>query len=281
MLLFRYFGSYALETLQSNLLKTATISSLNDPFEVLYRLAGTMTFTKAKRYLKRRTKTQDFFTAAQFHNPEIRSRKDLKKFMAVERDTIAKNLVKGFPELNAQVLIEREASADRILRVVCFSESTVGCLEEILIWSHYANKHRGVRVGFEFPEGIEAPFKIIPIQYQQERVAIDLTEGVEIDRVKTAINASIRVKSLAWKYECEHRMITTKEFCLPKKLPNGERGDFLPFQREWVKHVDVGVRSSPQEIKAMKEFLGKEYPNVQLRQADFHPTDYALDYKAA
>jgi hypothetical protein len=57
MLLFRYFGSHALETLQDNLLKAATISSLNDPFELLYRLAGTMTV--AKYYAKQSKQLQE------------------------------------------------------------------------------------------------------------------------------------------------------------------------------------------------------------------------------
>ncbi|MGD0252177.1 MAG: hypothetical protein ABSC01_05725 [Verrucomicrobiota bacterium] len=99
MLLFRYFGSHILETLQDNLLKAATISSLNDPFELLYQLAGTMTVAKAKRHLKQRIKTDQFFAVAQLHNPAIRTKKDLKRFIAANRDSIVKNLASSYPHV--------------------------------------------------------------------------------------------------------------------------------------------------------------------------------------
>src|ERR1700733_13708516 len=79
MLLFRYFGSHALDVLRDSHLKTATVSSLNDPFELLYQLTGTMTTAKAKRYLKKRIHSDDFFATAQFCNPTIRSKKRFKE----------------------------------------------------------------------------------------------------------------------------------------------------------------------------------------------------------
>ena len=205
MLSFRYFGSHALETLQDDRLKTSSVSSLNDPFELLYQLTGTMTAAKAKRHLKQRIKTDQFFAVAQQHDSTIKTKKDLKKFMATNRDKIVKNLVSNFPQLKAETLIGN--TSDRLLRVVCFSSSTVERLDEILIWSHYANKHKGTRIGFEFPDGITFPFKIVPIQYRQERVALDLTRGSKAEWVKAALGESVRVKSMAWKYEQEYRML--------------------------------------------------------------------------
>jgi hypothetical protein len=128
--------------LRDNLLKTATASSLNDPFELLYQLAGTMTAAKAKRYLKRRIHADDFLATAQIHNPQIRSKKDLKKFMALNREKVAQNLVAAFPQFKAEDFVKN--ASDRLLRLVCFSEATVEPLNEILIWSHYANKHHGI-----------------------------------------------------------------------------------------------------------------------------------------
>jgi hypothetical protein len=90
----------------------------------------------------------------------------------------------------------------------------------------------------------------------------------------------LKVKSLAWKYEREYRLMTSPQFCVQKQLQNSKHADFFPFKPEWVKCVDFGVRASSQEIQKMKEFLQKEYPNVQLRKAIFHPSDYVLEYQA-
>ena len=277
MLLFRYFGSHALETLRDGCLKTATVSSLNDPFELLYQLTGTMTMSKAKRYLKQRMRTDDFFATAQRHNPAIRSKKDLKIFMATKREKIAKDLVSAFSQFKAEDFIKN--SSDRFLRLVCFSEATVDRLDEILIWSHYANRHNGVRIGFEFPDGITSPFKIVPVQYQRDRVAIDMTGGSETESVKEALYKSIRVKSIAWEYEREYRMLAILQLCETKKLDHGGYAEFVSFKKEWVKHVDMGLRASPDEIQKTKEFLKKEYPHITLRKAVFHRTDYALEYQ--
>jgi hypothetical protein len=277
MLLFRYFGSHALETLRDRHLKTATVSSLNDPFEMLYQLTGTMTASKAEIHLKRRIHSPDFLATAQYCNPQIKTKKDLKKFIAANKEKIKKNLVSVFSQSKAEDFIKN--SSDRLLRLVCFSESKVEQLDEILIWSHYANKHTGARIGFEFPDGIINPFKIVPVQYQRQRVSVDMTQGTETELVKRALSESMRVKSLAWKYEREYRMLTEVHLCKNKPLEKGGNADFISFEKDWVKHVDFGVRATPNEIQAMKEFLQKEYPSVPLRKAVFHRSDYALEYQ--
>ena len=278
MLLFRYFGSHAFETLRDNLLKTAAVATLNDPFELLYQLTGVMTPAKAKRYFKRRIKSDDFFHLAQQHNPAIKSKKDLKQFAGANQDKLIGNLVSSYSRLKAEGFVEK--MAERSMRVICFSDCTVESLDEILIWSHYANKHTGIRIGFEFPEGIKYPFKVIPIDYRKERVALNLSEGADSIQVQNAMLETIKVKSIAWKYECEHRLITVPDFCELKLVQNNEPAHFFRFKRDWVKFVDFGVRTSTKEIQIMKEFLQKEYPSVQLRKAVFHSTDYALKYQA-
>ncbi len=279
MILFRYFASHALETLRDQDLKTATVSSLNDPFELLYQLTGTMTPSKAKRYLKWRMQAPDFFANAQLHNPFIKSKKDFKIFMAANREKLAKNLVSVFPKFKAEDFIKN--SSDRLLRLVCFSESTVDRLDEILIWSHYANKHTGVRIGFEFPANMTSPFKIVPVEYRTERVIVDLTGGSETELVKEALYRSVRVKSLAWKYEREYRMLTMPAFCQSKPIIGNGRADFISFKKEWVKFVDFGLRALSSDVQAMKVLLQREYRNVQIRKAVFHRSDYALEYESS
>jgi len=106
-----------------------------------------------------------------------------------------------------------------------------------------------------------------------------LSEGLGSDHVKVALTEMLKVKSLAWKYEREYRLITSPKFCVSKQLQTGETADFFPFKREWVKCVDFGVRTASKEIQTMQELLRKAYPNVQLRKAVFHPSDYALEYE--
>lgn len=74
-------------------------------------------------------------------------------------------------------------------------------------------------------------------------------------------------------------MLTMVSFCKSRPIDGGGLADFVPFKREWVRQVDFGLRALPSDVQVMKEFLKKDYPHVQLRQAVFHPRDYALEYK--
>jgi hypothetical protein len=49
MLLHRYFGSHAFETLKEAKLKTSRISGFNDPFEFLINTTGKMTPEQAQK----------------------------------------------------------------------------------------------------------------------------------------------------------------------------------------------------------------------------------------
>jgi hypothetical protein len=64
MLLHRYFGSHAFETLKRAELKTSRISAFNDPFEFLYVYASNMTCEQAEKYISSRCDDPKFLSWA-------------------------------------------------------------------------------------------------------------------------------------------------------------------------------------------------------------------------
>ena len=72
--LYRYFGSHAFETLRDCRLMMAIPSTLNDPFEFLYRTAP-VTLAKARKYIQRREKSDTFYLEAKKNNPDIKNKK--------------------------------------------------------------------------------------------------------------------------------------------------------------------------------------------------------------
>src|ERR1019366_1882591 len=97
---------------------------------------------------------------------------------------------------------------DKEARVICFSDPEwVERLKkqgEILLWSHYANKNAGIRIGFEFPDGITGLFEITPITYQENRPEVVFSPSLEADeQTLEAIKKASTVKSKAWEYEGE------------------------------------------------------------------------------
>jgi hypothetical protein len=156
------------------------------------------------------------------------------------------NLVNQFEKIKKMTLGNRGQVADRNIRAVCFCDAeNVKPLNEILIWSNYANKHAGVRIGFEFPTGIVNPFKVVKITYQEKRVELDMSQTVDNDSGGKILMQSLETKSKAWKYECEYRLFTIKKRCHEQMLPDSTIEYFLDFKREWIKSIDFGVRCQP------------------------------------
>ncbi len=147
MLLHRYFGSHVFETLKEAKLKTSRITSFNDPFEFLYIPSGKTTADKARKYVLSQLDSPFFMAETQRQVPGFNRKTAMRKLPIV----VAK-MVKNSQLFDEPSLKEREELADSCVRVVCFSAINVKPLDEILMWSHYASKHFGARIGFEFPE---------------------------------------------------------------------------------------------------------------------------------
>lgn len=103
----------------------------------------------------------------------------------------------------------------RYSTIACFSES----VESILMWSHYADSHKGFALEYDFGPTLEQPIKnvgLFPIVYSEER--LDISDYIAWAFLKILgfpakmpdMAASIKNalwKSDVWAYEKEWRMI--------------------------------------------------------------------------
>jgi hypothetical protein len=178
-------------------------------------------------------------------------------------------------------LRDREQLADKIIRVISFSDSTINPLDEILLWSHYAKSHEGIRIGFEFPDGIKYPFTISKIAYRDNRFEIDYSQGIMNVTVGQALVDGVKVKSSAWRYENEYRLLTHPNLCEQRRVPDSRSECFIAFERQWVKSIDFGVRCPQTVIKRILDLVKADYSNkVLCRKAVFHKTAYAVEYES-
>jgi hypothetical protein len=243
----------------------------------MYRPVGEMTLKKAEAFVRSRLKLPQFLDLAMEQYPSLRTRKAAKQHIKRNLNQSAAALVERFDSVIRKNMEEREELMDRQLRVVCFSADDARPLDEILMWSHYADCHRGVRIGFEFPDGITSPFKIIQVTYQDTRVAIDLSLGSEMPRVSEALEQSIKTKSSSWAYEREHRLVTIPRFCVQEHVA-GNVLEFIQIKPEWVRRIDFGARSPQSKIDYSKRLIEAGYGHVRYFEAKYHDTEYALVY---
>lgn len=82
--------------------------------------------------------------------------------------------------------------------VICFSEA---CQDPVL-WSHYADSHRGVALVFDIPDD-----KAIRVNYQPERFNWDVDAAIQRGGFdESDLNQLISTKFSSWRYENEIRM---------------------------------------------------------------------------
>jgi hypothetical protein len=80
--------------------------------------------------------------------------------------------------------------------LLCFS----GFWSEPLLWGHYADKHKGIAIGFEISN-----YKILKVVYAPERVKVDLTGDSQRDEILFR-DTLANVKYEKWEYENEFRV---------------------------------------------------------------------------
>lgn len=101
--------------------------------------------------------------------------------------------------------------------VCCFSETNLS----ILMWSHYADNHKGVCIEFEFPEDSLEKSELSKVNYSNEfpKFKFDDYRGLSKEDVQKNIRQLITVKAKDWEYEKEWRLIHDEKNTLyPKKL---------------------------------------------------------------
>lgn len=148
--------------------------------------------------------------------------------------------------------MKRKMAEDR--GVVCFSKNW----RNPLLWSHYADSHRGVALGFDLPDA-----ETFPVKYRKSRIFCDwekfyLCEDYRLEIVSGVLTS----KSLHWKYEDEVRFHVNLDH---ETLEDGNY--FIDFSQGLnLKEVIIGplVDFSISDIKSI---VASYSQNVTIRQA--------------
>lgn len=103
----------------------------------------------------------------------------------------------------------------RFSKIACFSE----CIQSVLMWSHYADSHKGFALEYDFRPTLKTPIRnvgLFPVIYEDERYDVSAYIGWEYLRMMNmpALNPDmlsyIKIalhKSSMWAYEKEWRLI--------------------------------------------------------------------------
>ena len=199
-ILFKYLDHRGLDLLTNRRVLATPPNKLNDPFEFTPIINDNPTdeeiWSKVShpdymRELWKELGRTDSFEV--FQQQHLKS----KELLTAEH----RKLLPATTESYRQDFIASTGAASGL---VCFSRRNDG----ILLWSHYADGHKGFVVGFGVPQLVSSFGKedgvLVKVMYKKARPIIDLYSNVEDWDIATAI---VGTKSPEWKYEEEYRLI--------------------------------------------------------------------------
>lgn len=279
MLLYRYLGSHALETLQSGCLKTSKMSEFNDPFECMFRVQGATSIDEIRKFVISRKKSPTFWARIHDRFPHIAQSKSPSRAFEKLVPILTADIKRRHNEICALLTSDRH-KWDEAFRVICFSAAEIHKQDEILLWSHYGFHHKGVRLGFEFPKLKTQSYSVRKVVYEDQRVALNAFSDNTPEKLGRFLEKCICLKSSAWKYESEYRLITAPEAC-EEQTHRGQKMDMFRFAPEFLRFIDFGAKIPADEKTRIAEVARTKYPSVMIRQASFHHSEFALEYVKA
>lgn len=142
--------------------------------------------------------------------------------------------------------------------VLCLSEHR----DDVVLWSHYANSHEGLCLGFRVAD--DQPFfaRALPVTYSLEFPRIDLIN----DPPDRQVEAFLITKAECWGYEYEWRLIDHDN-------GYGEK----PFNKKALCEIIFGAKMSDEDKSFIYECVGDRIDSVAILQS--HPIhgSYALE----
>ena len=138
--------------------------------------------------------------------------------------------------------------------LICFSKSW----ENPVLWSHYADKHRGMALCFDVPDKYASE-----INYSTDRIPIEYVGGKKSNGVEPSYVQKITsTKYMHWAYEGEIRM----HVGLDEGMCEGGLY-FMPFSSELdLREVILG-HSCPVPINQVRALLNKLHPKAKATKA--------------
>jgi hypothetical protein len=151
--------------------------------------------------------------------------------------------------------------------VGCFSKTE----KSILMWSHYANQHRGVVIGFNTavePFTKSDQLVVLEVNYDPKRVLYPYPESNEdFERVFHAIAQG---KHMDWSYEQEVRVLA-----VPGALREYR---FLKLQTSAVESVIFGCKCPESDRKQVLRILDTDaFKHVKRYETRMSDTDYRIE----
>ena len=161
------------------------------------------------------------------------------------------------------------SAIDKVLGIISFSE----CIDNVLMWSHYARKHMGFALELEVEDKL-----LTRVKYSSEAPMVFPNSG--IDNNPYYINAAydiLRTKALDWAYEKEWRMIL---FYSDDNLISDGNFKYLRLNASNIKSIFIGLKCKMKSDDLLKRLKNWNLNHVSVFQMEQSQDGYTLTYSS-
>lgn len=232
----------AKDILHSCRLWLASPDDFNDPFDSKVHILQESDSTRRRQKISQLVKT---------FQPELtwkRRRIEVEKLML--RDTHSW-------QKQAEAAIRSEI---RSVGVSCFTSDP----KNLLMWSHYADSHKGICYQFEMAGDLNVLSRTIPVQYTNRYPDINFFTYKPQEIIDILLS-----KFDAWQYEKEIRLIA----------PQGAR-KYLQYSPKALKGVIIGSQMPASAIDILCDTIKQRsklgLPSISIYTAEQHTSDYRI-----
>lgn len=291
---FRAFDERSFDAFQNDIIYAVTADKFNDPYDTLvrYDLEGIEKWVNTVMNIETLGQMKVWYAQGWDLPKEVKhvlpkemtdtlkvalsSIEDIKDFEGRIEETRQRMI--SLIETFFPILSE---TSKRYSTIVCFSES----IESVLMWSHYANSHKGFALEYDFRPILEQPIKnvgLFPVVYSEERLDISDYIAYEFLRIlgipakmpdMSALIKNALWKSDIWAYEKEWRMIDST----PRDITD-ERASaihYKPVAIYYGRHMNSDDKERLHKVakeKGIKEF--EMYLDYSSRKYDMLYREY-------
>ena len=166
----------------------------------------------------------------------------------------------------------------------CLANTYTSCMsksyEEILLWSHYADSHKGIVIGFNADKHPFVDNPPISMDYSDERFTLDADKLLTCD-IHSDIKSILLRKNKVWKYEKECRFLFDVQNN-PEQIIWYDNYDnpIIRLDDDAVNSVYFGSRVSAEKINQIKDILSSQerLESIKLYKCKLCDTNYGLQF---
>lgn len=266
--LYKYADQNGIAILQNMTVKASKASEFNDPFELSPRIdPAQFTRDRIRRALQAKKRIERLYLnlrAKGLVGNKREFKREYRRKLPEQVEAVCAELPRNVEDVRKRFAEE----FSRHWRILCVSR----VFDSILMWSHYADKHKGLVVEFDMTHPKLAGWSkhsCFPVDYEDQKAEFIFDSSSPEQFVKSLL-AVARTKSPEWHYEQEVRFI----------LPAPDDGGVLyRIEPTAIRKVILGARASSAFVQQTREVLDQPLlSHIMLERASLSETEFKLEF---